>query len=234
MARGGVLAKGFEGGTEARDGENLRFLCTSQYIAPLMAGRRMARTSRSTVVVGAEVCRGREVGLCFWQTPVLALVPDDVSFSLRSPRNIAAAVAAAAAIGGVAWYFLRRPRLTEEEIEHARRDHLASVGRITDGSITETPFVQEETHTPRLIVYNYRIGGVCYEAAQDVTALTEKVRDVRTDLPVQVRYEPHNPANSIVVAESWSGLRLSADVPRPVPGIDRHVDDSRGPATHGD
>ena len=143
-------------------------------------------------------------------------------------------VAAAAAVGGAAWYFLRRPRPTEEEIEHARRVHLASVGRITDGSITEAPYVQEDTHTPRLIVYNYRIGGVSYEAAQDVTALAEMVRDVRTDLPVQVRYEPHNPANSIVVAESWSGLRLSADVPRPVLGIDRYMDDSRDHTTHGD
>jgi hypothetical protein len=108
------------------------------------------------------------------------------------------------------------------------------VGRITDGSITETPFAQEEAHAPRVIVYNYRIGGVSYEAAQDVTALGEMVRDVRTDLPVQVRYEPHNPANSIVVAESWSGLRLSADVPRPVLGIDRHVEDRRDTTTHGD
>lgn len=165
---------------------------------------------------------------------MLSSVPDYLSIPLRSPRNIAAAVAAAAAIGGVTWYFLRRPRPTEEEIEHARRVFLASVGRITDGSITEAPYVQEDTHTPRLIVYNYRIGGVSYEAAQDVTALAEMVRDVRTDLPVQVRYEPHNPANSIVVAESWSGLRLSADVPRPVLGIDRHGEDSHKPTTHRD
>jgi hypothetical protein len=164
---------------------------------------------------------------------VLTLAPDDLSFSLRSPRNIAAAVTAAAAIGGVAWYFLRRPRLTEEEIEQARRVHLASIGRITDGSITEAPYVLEDTLTPRLIVYNYRIGGVSYEAAQDVTTLAEKVRDVRTDLPVQVRYEPHNPANSIVVAEGWSGLRLSSDLPRPVLGIDRHRE-GRDKTTHGD
>jgi hypothetical protein len=145
-------------------------------------------------------------------------------------------VAAAAAVGGLAWYFLRKPKPTEEEIEHARRVHLASIGRITDGSITEAPYVQEEmqTQAPRLLIYNYRIGGVSYEAAQDVTALAEMVRDVRTDLPVQVRYEPHNPANSIVVAESWSGLRLSSDVPRPVLGIDRHLKDSRDTTTHGD
>ena len=85
-----------------------------------------------------------------------------------------------------------------------------------------------------MIVYNYRIGGVSYEAAQDVTTLAEMVRDVRTDLPVQVRYEPHNPANSIVVAEGWNGLRLSSDVPRPFLGIDRHREDSHNPPTRGD
>jgi len=42
-----------------------------------------------------------------------------------------------------------------------------------------------------------------------VTLLAEHVRDIRADLPVQVRYDPHNPANSIVVAESWNGLRMS-------------------------
>ena len=62
---------------------------------------------------------------------------------------------------------------------------------------------------PHLILYNYRIAGVSYECAQDVTMLADHVHGIRTDLPIQVRYEPHNPGNSIVVAESWSGLRLT-------------------------
>jgi hypothetical protein len=118
--------------------------------------------------------------------------------------------AALAAAGGLAWYLFRRPRPTEEEIERARRDLLASSGRITDGSIAEAPALSESRGDSQLIVYNYRIGGVTYEAAQDVTSLGVLVEDIRTDLPVQVRYEPHNPANSIVVAESWSGLRQEA------------------------
>lgn len=125
------------------------------------------------------------------------------------------AAAAAVAIGSIAWYFFRRPRPTPEEIERARRDLLASSGRITDGSIIEAPFAQQDDSSTfrQVIVYNYRIAGVSYEAAQDVTSLEELVRDIRTDLPVQVRYEPHNPANSIVVAEGWSGLRLSSTHP---------------------
>jgi hypothetical protein len=66
------------------------------------------------------------------------------------------------------------------------------------------------TGSPLIIVYNYRIAGVSYECAQDVTALAEQVREVRADLPIQVRYDMHNPGNSIVIAESWSGLRLNA------------------------
>ena len=43
--------------------------------------------------------------------------------------------------------------------------------------------------------------------------VAEYVHNIRTDLPIQVRYAPHNPANSIVVAETWSGLRLSSSHP---------------------
>ena len=121
---------------------------------------------------------------------------------------------------GVVWYIIKRPRATPEEIERRRRDHLASIGRITDGTITDTPrkddWEEEQALAPAVIVYNYRIGGVTYECAQDVTPLADHVRDIRIDLPIQVRYDPHNPADSIVVAESWSGLRLSATHPHPL------------------
>ncbi len=149
-----------------------------------------------------------------------------LSLQLRSPKTIAAITTTLAAVAGVTWYLLRRPRPTPEEIEHARREQLASNGRITDGSIIDAPHkleFEDPAIPQQVIVYNYRIGGVSYEAAQDVSMLSDRVRDVRTDLPVQVRYAPHNPANSIVVSESWSGLRLSADTPRPILGIDREM-----------
>ncbi len=120
-------------------------------------------------------------------------------------------------MAGLAWYFFTRPRLTAEEIERSRRDLLANIGRITDGSITDVSTTQEPqegfSRTPQIIIYNYRIAGVSYECGQIVSALPDYVRDIRIDLPIQVRYDPHNPADSIVVAESWSGLRLSASHP---------------------
>lgn len=141
---------------------------------------------------------------------MLFSIPSHLPLHLRSSRNVAAVALGAAAIAGIAWYALRRPRQSAEEIERERRELLATIGRITDGTITDAPLAQDgESAEPLVIIYNYRIAGVSYECAQDVTSLAEHVRDVRADLPIQVRYDMHNPGNSIVVSESWSGLRLS-------------------------
>lgn len=141
---------------------------------------------------------------------MLSSIPSHLSLQLRSARGATAIVIGAAAVAGIAWYALRRPKPSADEIERERRDLLASIGRITDGSITEAPLQQDGLPaSPCIIVYNYRIGGVSFECAQDITLLSEHVRDIRADLPIQVRYDPHNPANSIVVAESWNGLRLN-------------------------
>jgi hypothetical protein len=156
---------------------------------------------------------------------VFSLTPIHLSLSLRSPRVIAAIVAGVSAGIGVGIYVLTRKKLTPEEIERERRELLARSGRITDGTIMDTMVTEarnaaeapaaddNSTPTPQIILYNYRIAGVTYECAQDVTALAAYVHGIRTDLPVQVRYLPQNPANSIVVAESWSGLRLSSSEP---------------------
>ena len=228
-------------GLEAAWGDDgIRFFLTSQYIVSLLRVYRQPPGQIPALPERARLCSNAKLfirkrpclGYAFGKIAVFTTVSEYLSGPLRSPRNVVVAVAAASAIGGVAWYMLRRPRPSAEELERARRDQLASSGRITDGSITDAPFaeqgstavqesaVQEGSASPtargdsaapprQVIVYNYRIAGVTYEAAQDVTALSDLVRDVRTDLPVQVRYEPHNPANSIIVAETWSGLRLS-------------------------
>lgn len=160
---------------------------------------------------------------------MFSLIPIHLSLSLRSPRVITGIVAGAITVIGVATYVLTRRRPTAEEIERERRELLARSGRITDGTIMDTMITEvrnaavsapevstsgdSSAPTPQIIVYNYRIAGVTYECAQDVTTLAEYVHGIRTDLPVQVRYLPQNPANSIVVAESWSGLRLCSAHP---------------------
>jgi hypothetical protein len=162
---------------------------------------------------------------------VLSLIPIHVPLPLRSARVIAAIGVGVVAAVGVASYVMTRRKPTAEELERERRDLLAQSGRITDGTIMDTMVTEarqpdpspSETDaspngsapTPDIIVYNYRIAGVTYECAQDVTMLAEHVHNIRTDLPIQVRYAPHNPANSIIVAESWSGLRLNSSRPYP-------------------
>jgi hypothetical protein len=160
---------------------------------------------------------------------VFSLTPIHLPHSLQSPPVITAIVVGALAGIGIAAYLFTRRKPTAEEVERERRELLARSGRITDGTImdtmvteariavvdvleTSTP-VESPASTPQIIVYNYRIAGVTYECAQDVTMLAEYVHGIRTDLPVQVRYLPQNPANSIIVAESWSGLRLNSSRP---------------------
>jgi hypothetical protein len=148
-------------------------------------------------------------------SPVLTDLPIHLPPLLRSPRTLTALGFGFAVAAGFTSYLLTRKRITEAEREHLRRNHLAHIGRITDGSITETQWLvpaptESAPTTPAILLYRYRIAGVTYECAQDVTHLPEYVRQVRVDLPIQVRFDPRNPSNSIVVAESWSGLRLHA------------------------
>jgi hypothetical protein len=152
------------------------------------------------------------------------------------PRQIGLLAIGAAAALGLTCYAIFRPRTGADEMERRRRLFLAEYGRITDASLiditlsdsdpsefgltasqaeialTDAPGQEgREERVPRILIYAYRVSGVTYECAQDVSRLTELVRHVRIDLPVQVRYDPHNPSNSIVVAESWSGLRLDSN-----------------------
>ncbi len=105
-------------------------------------------------------------------------------------------------------YLLRRRRKTPEEIERERRTFISNIGRITDGTVID---VQEMdgTQPAQFIIYQYGVAGVSYEASQEITYLRHYVNlhSCRLGLPTSVKYDPHNPGNSIVVSESWLGLR---------------------------
>ena len=139
---------------------------------------------------------------------MLSSIASQVAHTLRAPRTLALLGVGVAAVASFVWYDLHREEPSPEELERARREYLAAAGRIVDGSITETHWSGDQPNpTPQILIYRYRIAGVTYECAQDVTPLTDYVRHVRVDLPVQVRFDPRNPGDSIVVAEGWSGLR---------------------------
>jgi hypothetical protein len=130
--------------------------------------------------------------------------------------EIAAVAALAAAILAMVLWMLLRKRPTPEEIERARRGLLAHSGRLVDGMLLDICEVEaparsknEQPRTLTMLLYSYRIGGVDYEASQDITDMREVVdaSQVRAGFPCTARYLPGKPQNSIVVAEEWSGLR---------------------------
>jgi hypothetical protein len=132
----------------------------------------------------------------------------------RHPQATGAVAAGVLCAGGlVAWAALRR-RPNPEQEERERRAQLVRGGRIIDGTILEV--AGEERGEPasdvRFVLYQYEIGGVAYECSQDVSGLRDRVKaeDLRAGFPCSVRYDIRRPENSIVVAENWSGLRLTA------------------------
>jgi len=126
-----------------------------------------------------------------------------------NPR-LAGGIAAGAAVAGTAlWLYVRSRRPSAEEMERRRRDRLATMGRITDGVLVDARTLGGDETTalsPEVLIYSYRLAGVTYDCAQDVSKLPDRVTGWRLDQPLQVRYDPRNPGNSVVVAESWSGL----------------------------
>lgn len=105
-------------------------------------------------------------------------------------------------------YLLRRRHKTPEEVERDRRAWISKIGRITDGTVVDINEM-DGTRPAQFIIYQYDVAGVSYEASQEITYLRQFVNlhSCRLGLPTSVKYDPHNPGNSIVVSESWFGLR---------------------------
>jgi hypothetical protein len=136
--------------------------------------------------------------------------------SLRLYTFVLCAVGLAA--GGYA--LLRRKPKTAEDLERERRVWLNQIGRITDGTVID---VQElpcedggkrkgkdnEARTATMLIYQYDVAGVSYEASQDVTYLRQwiNLHSCRLGLPTSVKYDSRNPGNSMVISEGWVGLR---------------------------
>ncbi len=94
-----------------------------------------------------------------------------------------------------------RNRPTPEEIERRRRDAINRVGKLGDGEVIDVEGIA--------VIYSYQVRGVGYTAAQDVSALEAQLpSDLMAMIgPASVKFDPRNPANSIVICEGWSGLR---------------------------
>ena len=112
------------------------------------------------------------------------------------------------AVAGYA--LLRRKPKTSDEVEHERRTWLNQIGRITDGTVIDVQEITPNGHrAATMLIYQYDVAGVSYEASQDITYLRQwiNLHSCRLGLPTSVKYDPHNPGNSMVIAEGWMGLR---------------------------
>lgn len=121
-------------------------------------------------------------------------------------ENAAAYIAAGAAVLLVAALIFKawlRRRPTLDEVERRRRLAIHHAGKMADGMVID---VQETA-----IEYSYDVRGVEYIAIQDVSGIEDRLPTDRYAAagPVAVKYDPRNPANSIVLCEKWSGLRAN-------------------------
>jgi hypothetical protein len=129
---------------------------------------------------------------------------------MDSLRIYSLVVAGGAVLFG-AYALLRRKPKTAQQLERERRVWLDGVGRITDGTVIDVQELdgQDGRAPAALLIYKYDVAGVSYECSQDVTHLRHwiNLHSCRLGLPTSVKYDPHNPGNSLVVSESWMGLR---------------------------
>lgn len=127
----------------------------------------------------------------------------------HDPRVVGGAAALVLVAVLLGWWWAVAHRPTAFELERRRRETLAREGRITDGVILDARTLDNEddiSATPQVLVYSYQLAGLTYNCAQDVSSLPDRVLGYRIDQSVQVRYDPRNPGNSILVSESWTGL----------------------------
>ena len=93
--------------------------------------------------------------------------------------------------------FLDRFRKRVED-EASRFARLSKTGRMTDGNIIDA--VSDKNGRITQVTYTYMLAGVLYESSQNLNDLQqERSFDYAPGKQIVVRYDPRQPANSIVV-----------------------------------
>jgi hypothetical protein len=88
--------------------------------------------------------------------------------------EIAAGLAAFAALAGAAAWLALRKRPSPEELERARRQFLVQSGRLVDGMLLDISEIEAvDGRTLTMLMFNYRIAGVNYECSQDITGMRD-------------------------------------------------------------
>jgi hypothetical protein len=122
------------------------------------------------------------------------------------PGLIAAAVGVVVLLSAAVFAVVRhrRNRLTPEEAERRRRLDVNGIGKLGACDILD---VDGES-----IVYSYLVAGVEYTASQNIQALRGLMPEDAMSIvgPGRVKFDPRNPANSIVICEHWNGLQRTS------------------------
>jgi len=93
--------------------------------------------------------------------------------------------------------FLDRFRRKKED-EASRFARLSRTGRITDGKILD--ITTDDSGQILQVNYTYMLAGVQYESSQDLNSDQQKrPQQYAPGRQITVRYDPRQPANSIVV-----------------------------------
>ena len=103
--------------------------------------------------------------------------------------------------GGI--FVVLRMRRKPKDKEKLRRLEVNLSGRLGDATITDI--------TDDAIFYEYSVAGLTYTASQDISQLREMIPADSHRLigrPASLKYSTQNPANSILLCEEWSGLRV--------------------------
>jgi hypothetical protein len=124
----------------------------------------------------------------------------------------------------IVWRHLHPPP-DSAEVERLRRAAIHRDGKMGDAEIMDVDSVSHPGSI--LIVYSYSVAGVIYTTSQEVMVLRSLLpADLMTMVgPVMIKFDPRNPANSIVLCEEWSGLRNRERSQQP---LDRPVHRSAG------
>ena len=90
-------------------------------------------------------------------------------------------------------------------MERRRRSQIHQQGKLGDAEI-----IDFDPQTA-VITFSYSVAGVVYTAAQEASSLQSMLPEDPMSMvgPISIKFDPHNPANSIVLCEAWSGLRQS-------------------------
>jgi hypothetical protein len=122
------------------------------------------------------------------------------TYTAAELTTIALAVVLVILLAVIAYRAWLRSRVTPDQRERRRCAHLVAIGKINDARLLE---IREN-----LVFYSYAVRGVEYNASQDLSRFAGIAAfDFSGVSALSVKYDPRNPANSIVAAEEWSGLR---------------------------